>query len=85
MDHLTHVPPSYLCRNLQGLFLHSPVDEFGLIQPFVLSDRISYLRAGGFEKAGKIDKTAIVLPGRAPQSFNRGGGVEEGYRCIERG
>lgn len=51
----------------------------------MLSDRISYLRAGGFEKAGKIDKTAIVLPGRAPQSFNRGGGVEEGYRCIERG
>lgn len=82
MDHLTHVPPSYLRRNLPAL---SPVDEFGLIQPFVLSDRISYLRAGGFENAGKIDRTAIVLPGRAPQTFNRGGGVEEGYRCIERG
>jgi len=43
----------------------------------VLSDRISYLRAGGFENAGKIDRTAIVLPGRAPQTFNRGGGLRK--------
>lgn len=48
-------------------------DEFGLIQPFVLTDRISYLRAGGFEN----DRTAIVFPGRAPQTFNGEGG---GYR-----
>lgn len=53
----------------------------------MLSDRISYLRAGGFENTGKIDRTAIVFPGRAPQTFNGEGGewVEEGYRQIARG
>lgn len=53
----------------------------------MLSDRISYLRAGGFENTGKIDRTSIVFPGRAPQTFNGEGGkwVEEGYRSIARG
>lgn len=51
-----------------------PADEFGLIQPFVLSDRISYLRAGGFENMGKVDRLAIVFAGRAPHPLIVGGG-----------
>lgn len=67
-----------ICAGISQPSFSTPcIDEFGLIQPFVLSDRISYLRAGGIENVGKIDRTAIVLPGRAPQTFNGG---EGGYR-----